>query len=464
MAELRGVVDQALDLLRRRSPDAFEIYVDESLNFSVESKDGRLDTLEASRSWGMAIRVLTGHRMGFSYTTSSSSSPLLPLDTGGGLERMIEDAMAGAAAVSPDPCLDFAPPLERPLPELLIFDESLERIPEEAKIEVARRLEETARSVDPARIKKVRKASYQDVLSHKSLINSNGLEVSRSSTFASVSVTAIAEESGESEVGWDFDFSHFAKDLDIERVGRTAGEKALGRLKGEKVPTGTYPVLLENHVASDFLSLLAHAFLAEQVQKGKSPLRGRKGERLFSPLVSIVDDGLLPKGAGTSAVDGEGTPTGRTYLAREGEVLGFLYDRYWANRERAANPSGRAASTGNSRRPGIKSPPGLGVSNFFVEPGSGSLSALLGDLGSGIVVEDVMGLHTVDPISGDFSLGCSGGWVTGARRVHPVKSIAVAGNLFDLFGRVERVGEDLRFFGKIGSPSLLVSYLPISGK
>jgi PmbA protein len=87
----------------------------------------------------------------------------------------------------------------------------------------------------------------------------------------------------------------------------------------------------------------------------------------------------------------------------------------------------------------------------------------MGNLSRGVVVEEVMGLHTVDPISGDFSLGCSGDWIDKGKKVHPVKSIAIAGNLFELFCKVIAVGEDLRFFGGVGSPSLLVRELLISG-
>jgi len=75
----------------------------------------------------------------------------------------------------------------------------------------------------------------------------------------------------------------------------------------------------------------------------------------------------------------------------------------------------------------------------------------------------VMGLHTVDPISGEFSLGCSGDWVENGKISYPVKSIAIAGNLFELFKKVVGVGEDLRFFGGVGAPSLFIESLAISG-
>jgi PmbA protein len=171
------MIDQALETLQRKSLDGYELYVSQSSVFDVESKDAKVDHFEASQSWGMAIRILNGQRMGFSYITSTHPSRLHPT---------IEDAIAGAAATSPDPCVDFAPAFKDPPSSLTIFDETLEGISEETKIEKAKKLEEAARSVDPARIKKVRKASYHEILSRKTLINSNGLRFSYAATFASV--------------------------------------------------------------------------------------------------------------------------------------------------------------------------------------------------------------------------------------------------------------------------------------
>jgi PmbA protein len=461
MKDADEIIAQTLAILRRKPIDGYEIYLDESSHFHVESKDGKVDTFQVSHFLGMAFRFLIRQRIGFSYSTLSSPSQSSKKDLLDGLEKTIEDAVASTEAASPDPCHDFAPVLENSPPQLPIFDETLGGTSEKVKIEKAKCLEEAARSVDPQRIKKVRKASYQEGLSRKTLINSNGLQMSYASTLGSVSVTAIAEKSGESEVGWDFDVSHFPCDLDIEKVGQTAGRKALERLGGKRIPSGSYPVLVENGVVSEFLSLLAHSFLADQVLKGKSSLRGKRGERCFSKLLSIVDDRLHPKGISTSPIDGEGMPSQRSILVLQGELLGYLYDRYWANRGNISSSTVR--STGSSRRASIKSPPSIGVSNFLIEPGEFHLSDLLEHLRQGLMLEELMGLHTVDPISGDFSLGCSGQWIEGGQKVYPVKSVAVAGNLFRLFQDVIEVGEDFRFFGGFGSPSLLVQELKISG-
>ncbi|MCX8118547.1 MAG: TldD/PmbA family protein [Desulfobacterota bacterium] len=454
------VIDQLLRILRRRSVEGYEIFFESSDHFEVEAKEDKVDTFQASQSWGLSLRLLHQKRMGFSFATSPST-----LVSGGlreGLERLVEDAMAASRATSPDPCYEFAPPLKAPPPELPINDRSLREISEKRKIEYARNLEASARSFD-RRVTKVRKASYQESSSKVTLLNSNGLHFTYDLTFSSVSVVAIAEEGGESEMGWDFDFSHFFDRIDVHRVGQNAAKRAVERLGGRRISSGSFPAILENQVAAEFLSLLAHSFLSEQVQKGKSVLKDRLGTKFFSSLLNLVDDGLQVEGASASPIDGEGTPSQRTLLVSQGEVRGFLYDRFWANRERLGSSRKEVESTGNSRRHSIKAPPGLGTSNFFIEAGKTPLATLIRNLNRGVLIQEVMGLHTVDPISGDFSLGCSGQWIEGGEVLHPVKSIAVAGNLYQLFQNLVEVGDDLRFFGKIGSPSLTIDRLELSG-
>ncbi|MBM4308379.1 MAG: TldD/PmbA family protein [Deltaproteobacteria bacterium] len=455
------LIDQTLSILRSKSVDGYEICLAESSSFEAESKEGKVDTLQASQPWGMAVRILNRGRTGFSYTTSFPGTSSENVREG--LERVIGDAIASADVTSMDPCFDFAPALKEPPHAMALYDETLSQVSEKRKIEHAREMEEAARSVDPGRIKRVRNASYQEAASSTTLVNSNGLRFSYDVTFASVSVLAVAEESGESEIGWEFDFSHFIDKIDVRKVGKEAGRRALERLGGKQISSGAYPVILDNHIGGEFLSLLAHSFLSEQVQKGKSALKDKKGMSFFSPLISIIDDGLLTEGSAASPIDGEGMPTQRTVLVMKGEIKGYLYDRFWANRERMSSKTSEVWSTGNSQRHSMKAPPGLGTSNFYIEPGTTSRASLIKSLERGVLIEEVMGLHTVDPISGDFSLGCSGQWIEKGERVHPVKSIAIAGNLYQLFKKMAEVGNDIRFFGKIGSPSLLIDSLEISG-
>jgi PmbA protein len=216
------------------------------------------------------------------------------------------------------------------------------------------------------------------------------------------------------------------------------------------------PVVLDNYVATEILEVLAPSFLAENVQKGKSLLAGRLGEQLFAPALRIRDDGTLPGGMATTPFDGEGVAHRDTVLVEGGELRGFLYDTFYACRD-------GKQSTGNATRGGVKSAPHMGVTNFFVERGDSPAGALLAGIGTGVLITDVMGMHTANPVSGDFSVGAAGFLIENGAVAGPVKGFAIAGNILELFRNVELVGDDLRFFGAVGAPSLRIAALDVSG-
>ena len=217
------------------------------------------------------------------------------------------------------------------------------------------------------------------------------------------------------------------------------------------------PAVLDNHVAGEILEVLSQAFLAENVQKGKSLLAGRVGEELFSKLIRIRDDGTLKEGMGTAPFDGEGIPQQNTVLVEGGRLIGFLYDSYCAAKD-------KTIATGNATRGNSKNPPRMGVTNFFVENGTVSPAALVAGIDKGIMITEVLGMHTANPVSGDFSVGGAGFLVEHGAVTVPVKGIAISGNILDLFRHVDLVANDLRFFGPVGSPSLRISALDVSGE
>jgi PmbA protein len=222
------------------------------------------------------------------------------------------------------------------------------------------------------------------------------------------------------------------------------------------VADGRYTVVLEPHVAADFLELLAASLLGDNLAKGRSLLASHLDKQVVSPLVSIIDDGLMPRGLGSAAFDDEGTPQSRKALVSEGVVRGFVFDRLWGARR-------GQASTGNAVRPSLKAPPGVGFTNLFLQPGSHSPSQLCGQMGRGLIISEIMGGHTADPVSGQFSFGAAGHLVENGQVVRPVKSIALAGQVLEFFAAVRGVGSDLTFYGKTGAPSLMVEGLSVSG-
>ena len=214
--------------------------------------------------------------------------------------------------------------------------------------------------------------------------------------------------------------------------------------------------MIENIIVGELMELVAPSFQADNLHKGKSMLKGKKGKKVFSPKVTLWDDGLLPNGWGTSPYDGEGVPRQKTCLVDKGVCTGVLYDTYWAKRE-------GTSSTGNAMRSHFKSISTIGISNLYMEKGDMDLNGLLKNMDNGLLITNLLGVHTANPITGEFSFGADGLWIENGKVSHAIRGAAISGNMLELFSKIDAVGEDLRFLGKVGAPSLLISEMEISG-
>ena len=446
MPDTSSIVDSIMARLSHEGLDGYEVYMTYSNGLTIEIKDGVIDVFVRSENAGLSLRGLKEQRPGFAFSTDLSSKVIPDL---------IEQVVRGASATDPDPFVGFPLPPAKTPPQFDQFDHDLQRIPVEDKIDRARTLEAAARSSDP-RIKKVRKAAYVETTGTVTICNHTGLKLSYQKTLVSGSIMVVAEEGENAEIGWDYGLSPFFEQLDMGLIGATAARRAVRMLGARSVRSMQVPAILPPWVASDVLKVLSASFMADNLQKGKSILLGRMGEPVFSPRVTIVDDGLYPAGIASSPFDDEGSFHDRSVLVSEGVVQGFLYDQYTANKE-------SRRSTGNAGRLGIKAPPSVQATNFYIRNGFLDPDELSSSLREGLMVTDIIGLHTADPISGDFSVGAAGLWINAGETVFPVKGIAISGNLIDLFSNVDGVGTDLKFYGQFGAPSLRISTLNIAG-
>jgi PmbA protein len=171
-----------------------------------------------------------------------------------------------------------------------------------------------------------------------------------------------------------------------------------------------------------------------------------------------VDDARLADGLSSRPFDGEGVPSRRNELVTAGVLQGYLHNTYTARR------SG-AASTGSAVR-SYKSVPEVGVSNLILQPGSQSRAELLAPVTDGLYVAQLHGLHTVNTVSGEFSLGVTGHWIRGGELAQPVRELTIAGQLIDLLRKVVGLANDPRFTfagGFCGSPTVLIEELSVAG-
>lgn len=420
-----------------------EVFEKSFRNLSVDVREGKVEAMETSTGFGYALRVIINGRLGFSYSNARDK-----------MDFVIDSAIRTAGITEQDEFLDLPEPLRPENPE--VFDPAVEAITEEEAIRNAFLVEENSLSGD-RRLKKVRKASASFSVQDTSVVNSRGISYGYTSTSLSAQTMVVAEEDGDSQTGWGFQAGRFLGDMSYEQVGIEAARRSLELLGARRMETVKAPVLLDRSVAAGFLSLFASMLSSESVQKGKSLLKGQSGRKVVSGLIDIIDDGLLKHAPGTRHIDDEGVPACRKELIAGGVLRGFMYSTHTARKD-------NVQSTGNAIRSSSFSIPSTGPLNLFIDSRATKqpLESMLEGMDSGLYVTEAMGMHTANPISGEFSVGVNGLWVEGGEIRYPVKEAVISGNVLEFFSDLQAVGSDLTFYGAVGSPSILMGPTDIS--
>ncbi len=429
--------------------DEYELFFVDEDGVGAESRAGAVDSLKVHSGHGVGVRVIRGGRAGFAFSSDFERQ---------NLEAVVENALAGSLGTDKDAFMsmpDGKGAITRSVSA--IYDDSYRPALSEGAIEGAVLVEKGAMEYSEE-VVRVRKASYEARRLRTRVINSKGVDAKYSATFYTAHVTAVAMRDGEAQMGWDMSHSHLRKTVDPYKAGRDAATRAVRMLGARSISSQRLPAVLENTVVCELLEALSGSFLGDNLAKGKSMLIGRVGEEVFSPMVNIWDDGTMRGGWSTSSLDAEGMAAEKTPLVKDGVLQGYLFDSYWAAKM-------KAHSTGNAVRHGYTDTPGVGITNFYMEvpPGAGTIENLFSRADRGLFITELLGVHTINPVTGDFSLGASGLWIEGGKPRYPLRGLAVAGNLLQLFGKVIATSSDMRFLGSIGAPGILINELEASG-
>ena len=429
-----------------------EAFVTHERNFSVKTFDAEVENLSSAEPRGVGIRLVTGARAGFAYTTDLTEK---------GIDVALGLARDNARHATPDEALGLAPAWRQEVAEVEgLFDDSFPSVSPEEKVSFALSLERATKVADP-RIRTVEEAVYSDSDAEVAIATSTGVTASYRETSAWCYSIAIAADGDDTQVGFDFDLARGLGGLDAHSLARRAANRALGVLGATKIPSAKMPVVFDPYTAGQFLGVLASALSAEAVQKGRSLFAGRVGDKVAAEGLSLVDDGRVPAAPGSAPWDGEGVPTRRTEVIRDGVLQSFLYDLTTAKRE------GRD-STGNASRSGFKSAPSPAPTNLAFEAPGGSRADVLARAGKALLVQDFHGVHSgANPVSGDFSVGVTGRILNGGELGAPVKEVTIALPMVDILSRIVAVADDRRwlpFGGSYGGATTLVSEMTVGGR
>lgn len=429
----------------RRGASAAEVVIRRRTDFSVGVRLGEVETLKESTDQGLGLRVLIEGRQASVSGSDFSRDAVLSL---------LAEAIELARATSPDDNTGLPEPSElaTSFPDLDLYDEAIEKLSTEEKIELALRAERAARD-------------YSDLIvnfdgggldaSRGSVILANSLGFAGEYSGSSMSLAAVpvAVDGGKMQRDYWYDVRRKLSDMDTpEDIGVMAAKRTLRKLNGKSVPTQSVPVIFEPNMARDLVGDIFNAASGESVFRKASFLVGLLGERIASEQLTVIDDGTRPSGLGSRPFDGEGLPTRRTVVVRNGVLENYLLNTY----------TGRKLgmrSTGNAGR-GLVGAPGVEAGNLFIQAGPHTPEEIIKSVSKGFYITELIGFG-VNIVTGDYSRSASGMWIENGELTFPVQGVTIAGNLKEMLNSIEMVGNDLDFRGSVVSPTLLIGRMTI---
>ena len=434
-----GLVERAI----AAGADAADALYAGDSSTSVQVRLGELEQVNRSEGEEVGLRVFVGSR---SATVASSDF------SDHALAALVERAAAMAAEAPEDCYAGLAP-------EELLHRGALPDIDAD-----------DGADVDPATLKKRALVAEAAALAIPGVTNSSGGSASASGSTVALatsagfaqayrvsgygsSVSVIAGEGAGMQRDHAWHGTRHLADLDApEEIGRLAGERAAARLDPVKPRVGRMPVLFDPRVSSSLLGHLAGAISGSAVARKSSFLQDKRGQRIFAPGVSVVDDPLRPRGSRSRPFDGEGVRVARRELISDGILTSWLAESASA-RQLGIAPTGHAAR-------GASGSPGASPSNFYIEAGKRSREQLLGAYPEALLVIELIG-QGVNGVTGDYSRGAAGFLVRDGAIAESVSGITIAGNLLEMFATLEP-GADLEFRRGVDAPTLLVPEMTVA--
>ncbi|MFI5036472.1 MAG: TldD/PmbA family protein [Acidimicrobiales bacterium] len=435
-----------------RGAEQVEVYLSRGVDTNIRVYQGEVEQLSQATGDGVGVRVLTdgpaGARVGTAWVGSLDPTAV---------DEALAEARDNARFATEDEYVTFARPDGVPAAELSLRDDAVLSTPLADKIALAMDLERRVRAAD-ARIRQVEAADYSDYVAEAAIVSTSGVAASYARSGAYLSVEAIASDGGDDQTGWGLSAGRAPAQLDAGAAARDAVERATRMLGAVKPASMRCTALFDPRTAATLLSVIGGALSGEAVVRGRSFFAGREGEVVASPLVSVVDDPTDPRHFAASAYDGEGLACRRNVLIDGGVLRGFVYDTVSARRA-------GTESTGSAVRGGIAGSPSAGCRALQLLPGDRGFEQILRDVGEGIYVTSVQGVHSgVNPVSGDFSVGVTGLRIRGGRLAEPLREITVASTLQRMLLDVVAVGDDVEWLpGSAAGQSVAIAGIAVSG-
>jgi len=445
--DIEALADWLLSQAKARGAKDADIQYSEGEGTSLSLKDGEVEESVSGASSMLGIRVIMPDgRQGTACGNRFDKQFISDLS---------DWAISNARAAEPEEGVSlykgsqlFADP------KIMCEDAEISCITAQDRMKNCRLLTELAHS--DKRIASVRAAGWQDGNGKDFYASTEGLCGWESGSSVGCDLLVLAQDGKYTELGGYGKTSRKLQDINLENIATRAVKDTVQSLGGQPVRTGNYTVVIEPEAAAALVDIIGELFCATDIQKNCSMMKGRLGKQVASSCFSLSDNGRIPWQAGTSCWDAEGVPTQETRLIENGVAMHYLYNLQSAYKD-------KTDSTGNCVR-GFSTLPDVGCSNLVVKGGTETSQALIKGLKRAIYLTEFMGLHTIDAVSGDFSVGAKGLLIENGEFTAPVSGITIASNLIDFIKNITAVGSDVKFYGSVATAALVVENVTVAGE
>ena len=449
--ELVDFGKKAVDFAIKRGAEEAEAFLNMLSSTSINIERGQIVRSTKRIDQGLGVRAVYRKALGLSYTNTLTIK---------NIEDTATKAFKSARASRPDTNWQNLPNPRRLSETKDTYDKRLVTISSDELVEMAGVMLEAVEAYDK-RVLSVDGGVVASLI-HTVVVNSHGVEAYDRGTAIGCSMETIARDGSDVTPACFELNAERVYSIDPEWVGREAARQAVSSLKAKKIESRSFPVIFTQAAFRSLLYFtLINAVKADYVQRERSALKGKIGEKVASDLVTVYDDGLLEGGLLTRKFDGEGVPCQKTLVMEKGILKHFLYDNY------SANKTG-VESTGNASRTGLApyaSTPVLAASNFMFTRGNRTPEELVGEVEEGLIVYGVQGAHSSNPESGEFSVVATPVWkIEGGNVVNAVRGVMLTGVIFDVLKNVSALGDNVRKIGQLVAPWIRVEDVRVVGR
>lgn len=418
--------------------DDYEIYLDENKTIELDSRKDELNFAKEEIELGIAVRVIKDNRQGFAFTSNMDN-----------ISETALQAIENTKLTKIDENYAFAE--VETVPEVKkVYDNKFKDLSLDESVEF---LKDTINIANDSGCE-VTGSGFSASAGRSLIVNSNGVSIEDRGTGFGLGLSVIIQKEGKIASAYNSQSSRFF-DMDNEKLAHDVCNLAKSSLDTKPVETGDYSVVLDYYAAVGLMNTFINAFDGENVRRGRSILKDKIGQEIANTNLTITDNPLLEKGMLTCKCDGEGSVSQKTDLIKDGKLNSFIYDIYTANCE-------GVKTTSNGMRGTYLTTPMISPTNLEFKFGE---MKDLSEIDSGVLTTTVLGAHTANPISGDFSVEASNAFkIENGELTDPINKAMISGNIFEIMKNVEGLKSEIKQYGSFIIPKLLVHNLRVVGQ